>query len=64
MKKTEERRREKFFLGISRVRLNAREKEALQAAAKVFQEQSRRLGLLDPLEAEPAILFFAGEGKR
>jgi hypothetical protein len=64
MKKTEERRREKFFLGISRVRLNAGEKEALQAAAKVFHEQSRRLGLLDPLEAEPAILFFAGEGKR
>lgn len=64
MKKKEEGREEKFILKISRIKLNSKELEALQAAVEVFNEQSEKLGLLDPLEAEPAILFFAEEGKR
>ncbi len=52
------------MLEISRIKLNSKEREALQAAVKILNEQSEQLGLLDPLEAEPAILFFAEEGKR
>lgn len=64
MKKAEESRTEKFMLEISRIKLNSKEREALQAAVKILNEQSEQLGLLDPLETEPAILFFAEEGKR
>jgi hypothetical protein len=64
MKKTEERRAGEFIQKIPGVGLNAKEREALQAAVKVFDGQNEQLGLLDPLDAEPAILFFAGEGKR
>ncbi|MDO9210003.1 MAG: hypothetical protein Q7V48_04540 [Deltaproteobacteria bacterium] len=64
MKKAEGSRTEKFMLEISRIKLNSKEREALQAAVKILNEQSEQLGLLDPLEAEPAILFFAEEGKR
>ena len=44
--------------------MNAKERKALQGAVKVFHEQSERLGLLDPLDAEPAVIFFAEEGTR
>jgi hypothetical protein len=64
MEKTEESKTEKFILEISRIKLNSKEMEALQAAVKVLNEQSEQLGLLDPLEVEPAIIFFAEEGKR
>lgn len=64
MEKTEESKTEKFILEISRIKLNSKEREALQAAVKVLNEQSEQLGLLDPLEVEPAIIFFAEEGKR
>jgi hypothetical protein len=33
------------------------EQEALDAAIKRFADQSDALGLLDPLDAEPAIVF-------
>jgi hypothetical protein len=64
MKKTREKKPEKFILEIPRIKLNSKEMDALQAAVKVLTEQSEQLGLLEPLEAEPAILFFAEEGKR
>jgi len=64
MKKTEERRTAEFTRKIPGIRLNAKEREALQAAVKVLNEQNEQLGLLDPLDAEPATLFFAEEGKR
>jgi len=66
MKKAEESRTRtgKFILEIPGIKLNAKEKKALQAAVKAFHEQSERLGLLDPLDAEPAVLFFAKEGTR
>jgi hypothetical protein len=66
MKKAEESRagKGKFILEIPGIKLSAKEREALQAAVKVFHEQSERLGLLDPLDAEPAVIFFAEEGKR
>jgi len=66
MKKAEESRTRtgKFILEIPGIKLNAKEREALQVAVKVFNEQSERLGLLDPLDAEPAVTFFAEEGKR
>jgi hypothetical protein len=66
MKKAEESRPRtgKFILEIPGIKLNAKEREALQAAVKAFNEQSERLGLLDPLDAEPAVIFFAEEGTR
>ncbi len=64
MKKTKESKREKFILEIPGIKLDGKEKEALQAAVKVLHEQSEQLGLLDPLDVEPALIFFAEEGKR
>ena len=64
MKKAAEPKTEEFTLKIPRITLNAKEQEALQAAVKVLNEQNEQLGLLDPLDAEPATLFFAEEGKR
>ena len=64
MKKTEERRTAEFTRKIPGIRLNAKEREALQAAVKVLNEQNEQLGLLDPLDAESATIFFAEEGKR
>jgi hypothetical protein len=66
MKKAEgsRARTRKFILEIPGIKLNAKEKKALQAAVKAFNEQSERLGLLDPLDAEPAAIFFAEEGTR
>jgi hypothetical protein len=64
MKKTEEWRTAEFIQRIPGSRLSAKEREALQAAVKVLNEQNEQLGLLDPLGAEPAIIFVAEEGKR
>lgn len=66
MKKAKESRTRtgKFILEIPGIKLNAKEREALRAAVKAFNEQSERLGLLDPLGAEPAVIFFAEEGTR
>jgi hypothetical protein len=64
MKKTEERRTAEFIQRIPGNRLSAKERKALQAAVKVLHQQNERLGLLDPLGAEPATIFVAGEGKR
>lgn len=64
MKKAAEPKTEEFTLKIPGITLNAKEQEELQAAQKVLSEQSDKLGLLDPMEAEPAIVFFAEEGKR
>jgi hypothetical protein len=66
MKKTAEpeTETERFTLKIPEITLNAKEQEALQAAVKVLSEQNKQLGLLDPLDAEPATIFFAGEEKR
>jgi hypothetical protein len=64
MEKQRSNKPEKFMLEIPGIRVNSKEMEALQAAVKVLNEQSGQLGLLDPLEAEPAIIFSAEEGKR
>lgn len=64
MKKTEKGRTREFIPQISRIKLRSKEKKALQAAVKAMEKQSEQLGLLDPMEAEPAVLFFAEEGKR
>ena len=44
---------------IPGITLSAGEQELLQSALKVLKEQNEQLGLLDPLAAEPATLFFA-----
>jgi hypothetical protein len=36
---------------------NKKEREALLASVRQLDEQSDRLGILDPLETEPAILY-------
>jgi len=44
--------------------LNRKEREAFLASVKQLDEQSERLGLMDPIETEPAILYSPWEGKR
>ena len=43
---------------------NKKEREAFLTSVKQLDEQSERLGLMDPIETEPAILYSPGEGKR
>ena len=43
---------------------NKKEKGAFLAAVHQLDEQSDRLGILDPLETEPAILYSPREGKQ
>ena len=43
---------------------NKKEREAFLASVKQLDEQSERLGLMDPIETEPAILYSPWEGKR
>jgi len=53
-----------FLLKTQLITLNASEREAFQAAMMIISEQSRNLGLLDPMDAEPAQVFFASEETR
>jgi hypothetical protein len=64
MKKTEEWKTAEFIQKIPGVRLTAKEKDTLQAAVRILNEQNEQLGLLDPLDAEPATIFFADVEKR
>ena len=64
MGKKADGRTERFSVKNQGGSANAREKKALQAAVRVLNEQSERLGLLDPLDAEPATLFFVESRKR
>jgi hypothetical protein len=64
MEKQKINRTEKFMLEIPGIRVNVNEREALETAVKVLNEQSNQLGLLDPLDAEPAVIFFAEEENR
>jgi hypothetical protein len=65
MKKTADQRTAESIRKVPGIGLkNANEREALQAAVKVLNEQNEQLGLLDPLDAEPATLFFAEEAKQ
>lgn len=43
---------------------NKKEREAYLASVQQLDEQSDRLGLMDPTETEPAILYSPWEGKR
>jgi hypothetical protein len=63
MKKAAEPKAEEFTLKIPGIILSAKEQASLEAAVKALNEQNEQLGLLDPLDAEPATLFFA-EGKQ
>lgn len=49
---------------FSDLKLNPQELKTLQPAVKLLNEQAERLGLLDPLDAEPAMIFSAGEEQR
>ena len=63
MKKKEQNQTEEFSLKLAKVRVTLKERETLQAAVTVLNEQSEYLGLLDAMADEPAILFFAEEEK-
>lgn len=41
-----------------------KEKEAFLALVRQLDEQSERLGILDPLETEPAVRYSPMEGKK
>jgi len=43
---------------------NKKERETFLASVQQLDEQSDRLGLMDPTETEPAILYSPWEGKR
>ena len=64
MKKSNPREKtgkKQIFYGL---KLNPQEIKTLQSAVKLLDEQAERLGLLDPLDAEPAMIFFAEEEQR
>ena len=42
----------------------ARDEQAYRAAVRSLNEQAERLGLLDALEAEPALIYTVTEGER
>lgn len=43
---------------------NRKEREAFLASVRQLDEQSDRLGVLDPPGTEPAILYSSGEGEK
>jgi hypothetical protein len=43
---------------------NKKEREVYLVSVQQLDEQSDRLGILDPPETEPAILYLPWEGKR
>jgi hypothetical protein len=47
--------------GIPWIHWKRKEKKAFLASIQQADEQCDRLGLLDPLELEPAILYFPSE---
>jgi hypothetical protein len=53
--------KKRIFSGL---KFNPQEIKTLQSAVKLLDEQAERLGLLDPLDAEPAMIFFAEEEKK
>ena len=44
--------------------LNKKEREVFFASVKQLDEQCERLGLMDPIETEPAILYTPREGRK
>jgi hypothetical protein len=64
MEKRRQNQTEEFSLKLAKIRVRLKERDALQAAVTVLNEQSEYLGLLDAMADEPAILFFAEEGKK
>ena len=49
---------------FSDLKLNPKERKTLQSAVKLLNVQVERLGLLDPLDVEPAMIFFPKEEQR
>jgi hypothetical protein len=64
MKTKDEPKTGAFALEIPGIALDAKGQEVLKAARKVLRGHSEALGLLDALDAEPAVVFIAEEGKR
>lgn len=62
MKKAGAKKSERFILRISGIRLKAKEMEAFKASVKILNQQADRLGFLDPMEIEPAMIYSAEEG--
>jgi len=64
MKRGALKKRRPISLRIPTLRLNPKEMEALEGSVKILNEEAERLGLLDPMEIEPATIYSAEEGKR
>jgi hypothetical protein len=64
MKRGAGKKRRQFRVEIVGLRLNPKEMEALEGSVKVLNEEAERLGLLDPMEIEPATIYSAEEEKR
>jgi hypothetical protein len=62
MKKSQ--RGKKQIVDTAGLRLNAKERKALQASWKQVNELSDRLGLFDPMDGESPMIFFPEERKR
>jgi len=50
----------RFPLSLS----NRKERELLLASVQQLDEQSDRLGIMDPTETEPALIYSPWEGKK
>lgn len=64
MKKPNKKNKTKQEKKIATVKLSPKELRTLKESVKIMNEQSERLGLLDPLDAEPAMIFMAQRGRR
>jgi hypothetical protein len=64
MKKTIQAKPSKRPLPIPWLPLKSKEKKALLSSVQQLDEQCDRLGLLDPTDSEPVILYSPQEGKR
>ena len=62
MKKAGAKKSERLILKISGIRLKPKEMEDFKASVEVLNEQADWLGLLDPIELEPAMIYSAEEG--
>ena len=57
MKKQARAEKAKRSIDLPWIQLKLREKEALQTAMQLADEQCEKLGLQDPINSEPAIFY-------
>jgi hypothetical protein len=64
MKKPAVSRKTRSSLHLPSILLKKKEEKAFLAAARQLEEEYDRLGLLDPMEIEPAVVYAAREERK